>query len=103
MGPKNYGYEFVDKDENRRSTCNVKGLTLDYNTSQVIHFDRMLNWVKGDRKYFRETVNYNRIRKHKDKIVATELQSKTYWFTYTKLVIVGDGYTVPYGLGIWHR
>ena len=43
MGPKNYGYELVDKDRNRRSTCKVKGLTLDYNTSQVIHFDRMLN------------------------------------------------------------
>ena len=97
MGPKNYGYEFVDKDGNRGSTCKVKGLTLDYNTSQVIHFDRMLNLVKGDRKDFRDTVNYNRIRKHKDKTVTTELQSKTYRFTYTKRVIIGDGYTVPYG------
>ena len=83
MGPKNYGYEFVDKDGNRRSTCKVKGLTLDYNTSQVIHFDRMLNLVKEDKKDFRETVNYHQIRKHKDKTVVTELQSKTYWFTYT--------------------
>ena len=97
MGPKNYGYEFVDKDGKRKSTCKVKGLTLDYNTSQVIHFDRMLNWVKGESKDFRETINYHRIRKHKDKTVATELQSKTYRFTYTKRVIVGDGYTVPYG------
>ena len=39
MGPKNYGYEFVDKDGKRKSTCKVKGLTLDYNTVQVIHFD----------------------------------------------------------------
>ena len=97
MGPKNYGFEFVDKDGHRRSTCKVKGLTLDYNKSQVIHLDRMLNWVKGDRKDFRKTVNSNRIRKHKDKTVATELQSNTYRFTYTKRVIVGDGYTVPYG------
>ena len=97
MGPKNYGYEFIDKHGKRKSTCKVKGLTLDYNTSQVIHFDRMLNWVKGESKDFRETVNYHRIRKHKDKTVATELQSKTYRFTYTKRVIVGDGYTVPYG------
>ena len=57
----------------------------------------MLNLVKEDTKDFRETVNYHRIRKHKDKTVATELQSKTYRFTYTKRVIVGDGYTVPYG------
>ena len=97
MGPKNYGYEFVDKDGNQRSTCKVKGLTLDYNTSQVIHFDQMLNWVKVDTKDLRETVNYDRIRKHKDKTVVTELQSKTHGFTYTKRVIVGDGYTVPDG------
>ena len=97
MGPKNYGYEFVDKDQKRKSSCKVKGLTLDYNTSQVIYFDRMLNWVKGESKDFRETVSYHQIRKHKDKTVATELQSKTYQFTYTKRVIVGDGYTVPYG------
>ena len=97
MGPKNYGYEFVDKYGKRRSTCKVKGLTLDYNTSQVIHFDRMLKWVKDNTKDFRETVNYHRIRKHRDKTVATELQSKTYRFTYTKRVIVGDGYAVPYG------
>ena len=97
MGPKNYGYEFVDKDGNRRSTRKVKGLTLEYKTSQVIYFDRMLNWVKEDTKEFREIVNYHRIRKHKDKSVATELQSKTYQFTYTKRVIVGDRYTVPYG------
>ena len=97
MEPKNYGYEFVDKDGKRKSTCKVKGLTLDYNTSQVIHFDCMLNWVKGESKDFRETVNYHRIRKNKDKTVATELQSETYRFTYTKRVIVGDGYTVPYG------
>ena len=97
MGPKNYGYEFVDKDGNPRSTCKMKGLTLDYNTSQVIHFDRMLKWVKDDTKDFRETVDYHRIRKHKDKTVATELQSKTYRFTYTKRVIAGDRYTVPYG------
>ena len=97
IGPKNYGYEFVDKDGKRKSICKVKGLTLDYNTSQVIHFDQMLDWVKGESKDFRETVNYHRIRKHKDKTVANELQSKTYQFTYTKRVIVQNGYTVPYG------
>ena len=53
--------------------------------------------MKDDTKDFRETVNYHLIRKHKDRTVAIELQSKTYLFTYTKRVIVGDGYTVPYG------
>ena len=28
MEPNNYGYEFVDKGGNRRSTCKVKGISL---------------------------------------------------------------------------
>lgn len=97
MGPKNYGYEYVEKDGTRKSTCKVKGLTLDYNTSQLIHFYRMLEWSKSDSKDFQETVSYQRIRKHKDRRVTTEKQSKTYKFTYNKRVILSKGYTVPYG------
>ena len=57
----------------------------------------MLNWVKGQSKDLRETVKYHRIKKHKDKAVATELQTKTYQFSYTTRGIAGDGYTVPFG------
>ena len=61
MGPKNYGYEYVEKDGTRKSTCKVKGLTLDYNASQLIHFHRMLEWSKSDSRDFQETVSYHRI------------------------------------------
>ena len=97
MGPKKYGYEYVDKDGQRKSTCKVKGLTLDYNTSQLIHFHQMLEWAKSESRNFQVTVNNNRIRKHKDRRVTTERQSKTYRFTYNKRVILPNGYTVPYG------
>ena len=49
----------------RKSTCKVKGLTLDYNTSQLIHFHRMLEWSKSDSRNFQETVSYHRIRNTK--------------------------------------
>ena len=40
-GPKNYGYEFFDKQKGDiYSTVKVKGVTLDYSTSQLIYFDR---------------------------------------------------------------
>ena len=39
-------------------TCKVKGLTLDYNTSQLIHFHRMLEWAKSTCRGFKETVDY---------------------------------------------
>ena len=51
MGPKNYGYEYVDNDGRRKSTCKVKGLTLDYNTSQLIHFHRMLEWTVNVQRF----------------------------------------------------
>ena len=97
IGPKNHGYEYVDNDCQRKSTCKVKGLTLDYNTSQLFHFHRMLEWAKSTWRDFKETVDYQRIRKHKDRRVTTEKQSKTCRFTYNKSVILINGYTVPYG------
>ena len=99
MGPKNYGYEYVEKDGQHKSTSKVKGLTLDDTTSQLIHFHRMLEWAKSTCRDFKETVDYQRIRKHKDRRVTTAKQSKTYRFTYNKRVILKNGYTVPYGLG----
>ena len=99
MGPKNYGYEYVEHDTGKlKSTCKVKGLTLDYNTSQVIHFYNMIEWATSDKRDFRESVEYqHRIRKHKDRKITTERQSKMYRFTYDKRVILKNGETVPYG------
>ena len=37
MGPKNYSFEYVDKDGQRKSTFKVKGLTLDYKTFQCLN------------------------------------------------------------------
>ena len=96
MGPKNYGYEYVDKEGQRKSTCKVKGLTLDYNTYQLIYFHRMLEWAKSTCRDFKDTVDYQRIRKPKDRRATTEKQSKTYRLTYNKRVILKNGYTVPY-------
>ena len=95
MGPKNYGYEYVDKGVQRKSTWKVKGLTVDYNISQLIHFHQMLEWAKSEIRNFQITVDYNRIRKHKDRRVTTERQSKTYRFTYNKRKILSNRYTVP--------
>ena len=88
MEPKNYGNEYVDKDGHCKSTCKVKGLALDYNTSQLIHFHRMLELAKPTCRDFKETADYQRIRKHKDRRVTTEKQSKTYRFNYNKRVIL---------------
>ena len=66
MGPKNYGYEFVEKDGTRKLSCKVKGLTLEYNTLQLIHFHRRLEWSKSESRHFQETVSYHRIIQKSD-------------------------------------
>ena len=58
MGPKNYGDEY-----------------------------QMLECVKSESRHFQITVDYNRIRKHKDRRVTTERQLKTYRFACNKRVI----------------
>jgi hypothetical protein len=37
-GPKNYGYEYRDPQGEVHTECKVKGLTLNYRTSQVVNF-----------------------------------------------------------------
>ena len=74
MGPNNNGYEYVGKDGQRKSICKVKGLTPDYNISQLSNFHRVLKWAKSACRNFKETVDYQRTGKHKDKRVTTEKQ-----------------------------
>ena len=59
MGHKTYWYEYVEKDGTRKSSCKVKGLTLDYNTLQLLHFHHMLEWSKSESRNFQETVSYH--------------------------------------------
>ena len=96
LGPKNYGYEYIEKGE-RHQTCKVKGITLDYKASQIVNFKSMVDCVR-DRENYSSVVEYeSRIRRHKDRRVTSETQTKTFRSVYTKRVLV-DGYkTIPYG------
>ena len=68
MGSKNYSYEYVDNDGQRKSTCKVKGTLL-----SLFTFIECWNGPSPCRD-FKETVDYQRIRKHKDRRVTTEKQ-----------------------------
>ena len=100
LGPKNYGYEYIVNGE-RKSTCKVKGITLDYNTSKIVNFHSMVECVK-DRDNFSRVVEYpSRIKRRRDRRVFSEHQTKTFRSVYTKRVIESDNInTVPYG---YHR
>ena len=98
LGPKNYGYEYVKNGETK-SRWKVKGLTQDYNTSRIISFDKMLNWLK--KKKIRLTLKLSikiGSEKNRNRQVYSDKQTKTYKFVYDKRVIVeGTPFTLPYG------
>ena len=96
LGPKNYAYEMKTKEGERKTKCKVKGITLDYNTSKVINFDTFLKCAE-DRSTEIKVTYACRIKRHRDRSVTSEAQSKTYRSVYTKRVIVNDKDTVPYG------
>ena len=97
LGPKNYGYEYIENGE-RKTTCKVKGITLDYNTSHKVNFDSMVECVH-DRENFSRVIEYpSRIKRNRDRRVISETQTKTFRSVYTKRVVLPGSYkTVPYG------
>ena len=101
LGPKNYGYEYIVQGQ-RHTKCKVKGITLDYNTSQLVNFDKMVECLE-DREQFSLEIEYpSRIRRHRNRKVTSEKQTKTFRSVYTKRVVVSGSYkTVPYGYHHW--
>lgn len=96
LGPKNYGYEYTENGK-RHTTCKVKGITLDYDTSQKVNFDSMVECVH-DRDSYSLVIDYpSRIKRHRNRVVTSENQTKTFRSVYTKRVVIDDYKTVPYG------
>ena len=96
LGPKNYGYEYIENGELHQK-CKVKGITLDYNATQQVNFNTMVDCVK-DRHHYSTVVEYaSRIKRHKDRTVTSEKQVKTFRSVYTKRIVVENHMTVPYG------
>jgi len=38
-GPKNYAYKIMDNKNVSKTVCKVRGITLNYNASQLVNFD----------------------------------------------------------------
>ncbi|XP_053390525.1 uncharacterized protein LOC128553408 [Mercenaria mercenaria] len=75
--PKNYGYEYIVNGE-RHTVCKVKGITLDYNNTQKVNFSSILKAVQN-MESFSELIEYPyRIKRHRDRKVTSELQTKTF-------------------------
>ena len=96
LGPKNYAYMKKTKDGKVESKCKVKGITLDYKTSQFVNFDLYSKCAQN--RSTKIEIRYDcRIKRNKDRTVISEPQTKTFRSVYSKRVIVNETDTVPYG------
>lgn len=104
-GPKNYAYKvYLPTTDTTFTKVKVKGITLNYENSQIINFDLMKNMVIGPE--FGSTVKQiesvkvenNRILRKNLGDVYTTRVPKTYRFKYTKIQKTDIDYkTLPYG------
>lgn len=97
-------YAFVVKTPNKDKTsyvCKVKGITLNYENSQLVNFESMKNMVLNSNTVSNDVINLNiaRILRAGDSTVYTENKEYKFKVNATKRRRVGDEkiYTLPYG------
>ena len=110
-GPKNYAYKVRSARTGAVAVgeCKVKGITLDHNTLQSVHFETMVNMVnhvdsgtgrawEADDEELIVPVHYAHcIRRNGPGKVLTKAITKDYRLVYDKRVIRPDLTTLPYG------
>lgn len=97
VGPKNYAYQL----DNGKTTCKVRGITLNCRASQLVNFETVSNMVKNIHNESNDVITVtepSRIMRDKhNKDLYTREFKKDYRIVYDKRVIRPDFTTVPYG------
>jgi hypothetical protein len=85
-GPKNYAYTILDTRNTVKTVCKVRGITLNYNASQLLNFDVIKDMILNQEPFHTVTVHtehkIKRKRNLKEGIVSiiTEPEDKTVSF-----------------------
>lgn len=96
-GPKIYAYKvFSTNEQNYKYVCKVKGITLNYKTSQKINFENLKKMVLSDKNPILQ-IQQTGIRRTKDKQVVTIKNIKQFKITGPKRKYEGEYDTLPYG------
>jgi hypothetical protein len=103
LGPKNYCYKEkeIAKENSFRTTCKIRGITLNYRARQRINFDHFYNMVKNETEKVILT-NPNAIRRKLGYTIISVAECKTHQNTLNKRKRKNpeddDDYdTLPYG------
>ena len=92
-GRKNYAYKL----DNGKTSCTVKGFTLNHLSSLSINFESIKNLVLNERN---KKIQVDQLKFTRNKIdwdIKTDIISKMYGFVYDKRVLLNDLSTLPYG------
>ena len=119
-GPKNYSYQTIDKDNKINNHTKVKGFNLNYETSQKVNHETIIDLVKQtledttdydymtnkeaklEQKKNKIGVRYDMIKRNQDHTLSSYEQKKDYGLVYTKRHILevdskGNYDTLPFG------
>ena len=101
-GPKNYAYKIVNTaTDERKTVCKVRGITLNYNASQLVNFDVIRDIILKEEGTVTVHIEHkiNLKRKSEGGIVSiiSEPEDKTYRISFFKRRRLRDNTTVPFG------
>ena len=104
-GPKNYAYRVInrtDTTQTPKTVCKVRGITLNYSTSQLVNFDvikdMILNRGRPDEVVTVHTdKKIKRKRKEGRVQILSEAEDKIYRVSFFKRRRLNDNNLVPFG------
>jgi len=106
-GPKNYANTIIDTknavSQMKKTVCKVRGITLNYNTSQLVNFDVIKGMILNQEPSHTVTVHTEHKIKRKRKLregivsIITESEDKNYRVSFFKRRRLLDNTSVRFG------
>jgi len=101
-GPKNYAYKIMDNKNDSKTVCKFRGITLNYNASQLVNFvvirDMILN--REPARIVNEH-SENKIKRKRKLVgavsILTEPEDKLYRVSFFQRRSLNDNNSVPFG------
>ena len=97
-GPKQYAYKTLKGDQ----VCKIRGFSLNYKNSSIVHFDALKDYVQNVQPYRLTTlVNPSKIVRNTDLYeIVSRQEGKLYRPVYSKRIVQDDYTTIPYGYDV---
>lgn len=95
--PKNYAYKVREESGEEFSTCKVRGLTLNYESSKLINFNSIKNFVLSENPNPISVTFPSKIARQAHYTVVTKPLTKKYNRIPSKRRVLEDYSSLPFG------